>query len=70
MAALPPARIEVECDNCGEIREMDMTESASQPWGWALDESTIDDSGWIGNASKCYCSQECKDESEKETDRG
>lgn len=36
----------VECDNCGESTEMDLTEYGGSPTTWGLDDGTLTEHGW------------------------
>lgn len=68
MSVEDPGQLLVTCDggdhkDCVGQTEMDTTQYAGDPPSWGIDESTLDQNGWLVDGDQTYCPK-CRKEYE------
>lgn len=61
MAFEGPGTITVVCDECGETIEAEAQEYCGDPITWGVDDSAIEEAGWIIDENCHYC-RECAEQ--------
>jgi hypothetical protein len=67
MSVDPGGTFSVECDNCGESKDFDITEYCGDPPTWGIDSDTLALEGWAYDGGEVFC-KDCLELLEEESE--
>lgn len=56
------ARIEIECDRCGTQEDFTLTALVRNTWDDRELAKQMEDSGWVSEDGKHFCSEVCRED--------
>jgi hypothetical protein len=66
MGVQDPGSLTVQCDRCEREEEMDTTAYCGDPESFGVDDSTIQEKGWLKTAGEILCPDCAKEEADEE----